>query len=373
VFAVAEAGGPRLAIVHDWLTGMRGGEKVLEGLCDLYPDADIFTLLHVRGSVSPRIERHRIITSFVQHLPYAARRYRHYLPLFPLAVRLLNLDGYDVVISVSHCAAKSVIVKEPTRHLCYCLTPMRYAWDQFDAYFGTDRVGWAGRAVLRPILGWLARWDAATAARAHRFVAISSYVAARIAKYYNRQASVVYPPVDTDYFVPGEAVRGSHALVVSALVPYKRLDVAIEACQLAGVPLSIAGDGPELERLRRMAGPSVSFLGRVSDEEIRRQYRTAGVVLLPGVEDFGIVPLEAQACGTPVVAIADGGALETVVEGVTGTLVEGGSPAALAAGIVRTLSAEFDRATIRAHAVRFGRDRFLTEIRASVDDLLQTA
>jgi glycosyltransferase involved in cell wall biosynthesis len=369
---MAERRGPRLAIVHDWLTGMRGGEKVLEAVCELYPEADLFTLLHVPGSVSPVIERHRITTSFIQHLPFAARLYRHYLPLFPIAVGRINLDGYDAVLSISHCVAKSVIVKKPARHLCYCLTPMRYAWDQFGAYFGPDRVGRAGRAILRPVLGGLARWDARTAARVDRFVAISDYVAARIAKYYNRQASVIYPPVDTGYFVAAGGVRGAHALVVSALVPYKRIDAAIEGCRLAGVPLRVVGDGPELGRLRRLAGPAVTFLGRVPDADIRREYGDAAAVLLPGVEDFGIVPLEAQACGTPVVAVADGGALETVIDGVTGTLVRGEGPEPLAEGIRRTLSMDLDRATIRAHAVRFGRDRFKAEIRASVEDVFRT-
>jgi glycosyltransferase involved in cell wall biosynthesis len=370
---MAERTAPRLAIVHDWLTGMRGGEKVLEAVCEVFPDADLFTLLHVRGSVSPTIERHRIRTSFIQHLPFAARLYRHYLPLFPWAVGALKLDGYDAVLSISHCAVKSVVVADPRRHVCYCLTPMRYAWDQFDAYFGADRVGRVGSAVLKPILSRLARWDAATANRAGRYVAISRYVAGRIAAYYNRQADVVYPPVDTAFFTPASEPRGSHALVVSALVPYKRVDLAIDACRAAGVALRIVGDGPELARLRRLAGASVEFLGRLSDEEIRSEYRRAGAVLLPGVEDFGIVPLEAQACGTPVVALADGGALETVIDGVTGTLVRDGRADTFGDAVRRTVSRDFDRQAIRRHAERFGRERFAAEIRAMVDTILTVA
>jgi glycosyltransferase involved in cell wall biosynthesis len=364
---MAERPARRLAIVHDWLTGMRGGEKVLEAVCEVFPDADLFTLLHVRGSVSPTIERHRITTSFIQHLPFASRRYRHYLPLFPAAVERLNLDGYDAVLSISHCAVKSVLVPDPRRHVCYCLTPMRYAWDQFDAYFGPQRVGRIGSAVLRPVLSRLARWDAATSGRAGRYVAISHYVAGRIATYYNRQADVVYPPVDTTFFTPANESRGTHALVVSALVPYKRVDLAIEACRTAGVALRIVGDGPELARLRRLAGSSATFLGRLSDEDIRREYRQAGAVLLPGVEDFGIVPLEAQACGTPVVALADGGALETVVDGVTGILVRDGRADMFGEAVRLTVTREFDRDTIRRHAERFGRERFAAEIRAMVD------
>ncbi|MCX6551235.1 MAG: glycosyltransferase [Acidobacteria bacterium] len=348
----------KTAIVHDWLTGMRGGEKALEAICDVFPAADLFTLLHVRGSVSARIERHRITTSFIQYLPNASRWYRHYLPLFPMAVEQFDLGGYDLVVSISHCAVKSIVHGPGTRHLCYCLTPMRYAWDQFDAYFGRDRVGRAGAALLRPVLAGLARWDAATAHRVDEFVAISQYVAGRVARYYNRSAAVVYPPVDTEFFCPDGSAPGARALVVSALVPYKRIDLAIEACAAAHVPLSVIGDGPELARLERMAGADVTFLGWVSDERIRAEYRRAGVVLLPGVEDFGIVPLEAQACGRPVVALGIGGACETVVEGVTGRLVTDGTSAAFGDAVRRTLEARLPPDPIRTHAQRFGRERF---------------
>jgi glycosyltransferase involved in cell wall biosynthesis len=224
----------RLALVHDWLTGMRGGEKVLEAIAEVFPDADIFTLVHVPGSVSPLLESRRITTSFIQRLPGASRFYRHYLPLFPMAVEQFDTSPYDMVVSVSHCAAKSIIHGPGTKHLCYCLTPMRYAWDQFDAYFGAERVGRAGEAAFRPVLAWLARWDAATANRADEYVAISRYVAARIARYYTRQAGVVYPPVDTGFFRPDGTDPSASALVVSALVPYKRIDLAIESCSQAG-------------------------------------------------------------------------------------------------------------------------------------------
>jgi len=356
----------RLALVHDWLTGMRGGEKVLEAIGGVFPEADIFTLFHVPGSVSPLLEARRITTSFIQRMPGAARLYRHYLPLFPMAVEQFDLSGYDMVVSVSHCAAKSIIHGPATKHLCYCLTPMRYAWDQFDAYFGAARTGRLGESAFRPVMAWLARWDAGTAHRADEYVAISHYVAARVGRYYNRQAAVVYPPVDTVFFSPDGTEPGRSALVVSALVPYKRIDVAIEGCARAGVPLCIVGDGPELGRLRRMAGPDVTFRGWVSSEDIRAEYRRSGVVLLPGVEDFGIVPLEAQACGRPVVAVAEGGALETVVDGVTGTLVAGSSPEAWAGAIRHTLDARLASHPIRTHACRFGRERFAEEIRSAV-------
>jgi len=354
----------RLAIVHDWLTGMRGGEKVLDAVCERFPDADLFTLVHVPGSVSPAIERLRTHTSFVQHLPFVKRLYRAYLPLFPAAVEQFDLDGFDVVLSISHCAVKSVIRSGRAKHLCYCLTPMRYAWDQFDAYFGPDRVGAVGSAVMRRLMSRMARWDRDTAGRADRYVAISHYVAGRIRRYYNRDATVVYPPVDTDFFTPATtATDGTpYALVVSALVPYKRIDIAIDAARLAGIPLTIVGDGPERARLERAAGPGVTFFGRKSDEDIRELYRHAAVTLLPGEEDFGIVPVEAQACGRPVVALSRGGATETVIDGRTGVLVDDPSAPAFADGISRALSASFDSAAIRRHAERFSRERFVREI-----------
>ena len=364
-------GGPqRVAIVHDWLTGMRGGEKVLEAICELYPEATLYSLVRVPGSVSARIERHEIRTSAVQWLPQAGRRYRHYLPLFPTAIELFDLDAYDLVISSSHCAAKSVVRTGRATHVCYCHSPMRYAWDQFGAYFGPDQVGSVRSRLLRPVMARLARWDAATAGRVDRFVANSQYVAGRIDRYYNRRSTVVYPPVNTAFYRPndspvGEGGDGSF-LVVSALVPYKRIDIAIEACRLAGVPLRIVGRGPEEAALRRLAGPEVEFLGWRTDEEIRDLYGRAAAVLLPGVEDFGMVPVEAQACGTPVVALASGGAVETVQDGVTGVLVNDDSAPGFADALTRLRGLHLDPATIRANAERYSRERFMTEFEAAV-------
>lgn len=362
-------GGLAVAIVHDWLTGMRGGEKVLEALCELYPGAVLHTLVRIPGSVSARIERHRIRTSAVQWLPAAGRRYRHYLPLFPTAVEWFDLDRYDLVISSSHCAAKSVIRSGRATHVCYCHSPMRYAWDQFAAYFGPDQVGTAASRVLRPVMARMARWDAATAGRVDSYVANSRYVAGRIRRYYNRRSTVVYPPVDTVFYRPerpaGER-RDRRFLVVSALVPYKRIDVAIEACRLAGAPLTIVGRGPEEPRLRRLAGADVQFLGWRSDEEIRTLYGLATAVLLPGVEDFGMVPVEAQACGTPVVALGTGGACETVDDGVSGVLVQDESARSFADGLARVEALRLDPAAIRVHAERYSRERFMTDFQTAV-------
>ena len=361
----------RVALVHDWLTGMRGGEKVLDAICEMFPDAPLYTLVHVPGTVSKRIESRRIITSFAQSLPDPARFYRHYLPLYPLAVQLFDLKGYDLVLSSSHCAVKSVVVPGPGVHVCYCHSPMRYAWDQFDAYFGPAQVGHVASRLIRPVMRALASWDRATAGRVDRFLANSQYVAGRISRYYNRRSTIVYPPVDTDFYAPDAHAASPAFLVVSALVPYKRLDIAIEACRRVGAPLKIVGTGPELPRLQALAGPGVEFLGWQSDEQIRALYRDARATLLPGVEDFGIVPVESQACGTPVVALDAGGAQETVIDGQTGVLVPEPTAAAFADGLSRLMQSTFDPARVRANALRFSRARFMASFKASVDEALR--
>jgi glycosyltransferase involved in cell wall biosynthesis len=307
----------------------------------------------------------------VSRLPSVRRFYRLCLPLFPTVVECVDLDRFDLVISSSHCAVKSVVAPGRARHVCYCHTPMRYVWDQRMAYFGPERLGRLPSACLSPVLTALARWDAATAGRVDQFVANSQHVARRIREYYNRSASVVYPPVDTFFYQPDATTPTGTALVVSALVPYKCVELAIKACHLAGVALRIVGGGPELKRLKRVAGADVEFLGTVGNEALRTLYRAAGVVILPGEEDFGIVPVEAQACGRPVVALGRGGALETVVDGHTGVLVPENTVDAFAAGIRLALTQQFDPGVIRRHAERFGRARFASEMSAAVVRVLE--
>jgi glycosyltransferase involved in cell wall biosynthesis len=359
----------RIALVHDWLTGMRGGERALEVICELAPTADLFTLVHVPGTASAPIMAHRIRTTPLSFVPGIRHIYRHCLPLFPTAIELFDLDNADLVISTSHCAAKAAVARPGARHLCYCFTPMRYAWDQFDHYFGRERVGAIGSAVMRPILSRVARWDRRTATRVSRYVAISHYVAGRIARYYNRGAAVVYPPVDTAFYTPGSGQSEGYALIVSALVPYKRIDVAIDAARLAGLPLKIIGQGPERAHLEaRAEGAEVEFLGYQSDDAVRDAYRNAEVVMLPGEEDFGIVPVEAQACGRPVVALAAGGAKETVLDRITGVLVTDPSPESLAEGLAAVKRLPFDPLVARAHAESFSRQRFATAIGRLIDE-----
>jgi glycosyltransferase involved in cell wall biosynthesis len=342
----------RVVLVHDWLTGMRGGEKVLDCLCRMFPSADLLTLVHARGSVSAAIESRRIRASLVQRLPRAAAAYRYYLPLFPSVIETFDLDEVDLVISTSHCAAKSVVPTGRAVHVCYCHSPMRYAWDQFDAYFGPERLGAVGSALARPVLGWLARWDRATANRVDAFAANSRFVAGRIGRYYNRQASVLYPPVDTQFFTPVSSPAQPYFLVVSALVPYKRLEIAIGAAQQLGVRLKIVGTGPDVARLRRIAGP-VEFLGALDPDALRETYRHARALVMPGEEDFGIAPVESMACGRPVVALGRGGALETVVPGVTGRLVAEPTVEAFADAMRAMLAEDLDPAPMVAHASRF--------------------
>jgi glycosyltransferase involved in cell wall biosynthesis len=315
----------KLAIVHDWLTGMRGGEKCLEGLCRRFPDARLFTLLHVQGSTSPAIERMQISTSFLQGLPGIERHYRYLLPLMPAAIERIRIPAdVDLVLSFSHAVAKSVIPPPGVPHVCYCFTPMRYAWHLRNEYF-PDSLGAAAEGVLQGrmrasmaaarnlVLDRLRDWDRDTSQRVTHFIAISRTIAKRIADCYGRESTIIYPPVDTCFYKPNDSPREDYYLCVSALAPYKRIDLAIEACNRLQRRLVIIGQGPEQWRLARLAGSGVTLLGWRSDEEIRSHLRRCRALLFPGHEDFGIVPLEAQSCGAPVIALAAGGALETVI------------------------------------------------------------
>ena len=390
--------GLRVALVHDWLTGMRGGEKVLEAIAERFPGAPIFTLFHFPGSVSPALEAHPIVTSSLQRWPGVRRHYRRYLPLFPAAIEDFDLSGYDLVVSTSHCVAKGAIPAPGARHLCYCHSPMRYAWDQEHAYFPRRRGPGARLRALA--LSRLRTWDAASAPRVDRFVANSRFVAERIRRYYGREAVVLPPPVDTAFFTPAanssegtadapaiEAAelrvgRGGRApgddpyvLAVSAPAPYKRLDLAIRACERAGVRLVLAGDGPGLSAPRRAAGARAELRGRVEGAELRELYRGALCLLQPGVEDFGIAPVEALACGTPVVALGRGGVLDIVTDGVHGVLADpagddGQRVRALAAAIDKAREIRFNPLELRLRAESFSLDRFREAFLALVDDLL---
>ena len=349
---------------------MRGGEKVLLSLARLYPEAPIFTLLHVAGSVAPELEAREIHTSFVQRLPAVATRYRHYLPLFPRAAESFDLRGFDLVFSSSHCVAKGVRPAQGALHLCYCHTPMRYVWDRYDDYFGPGRVSWLARLAIRPLAARLRAWDVSSSSRVHDFAANSRYVAGRIRRYYGRDSTVIPPPVDIAFFTPGPDAPGEYDLVVSALAPYKRIELCLDAYRGSGRRLRIVGSGPEAARLRALAPPEAEFLGQVSDAELRELYRGCRAVLMPGVEDAGIVPLEALACGRPAVVFGEGGGPESVEHGLTGLVFAEATPDALRAAVSTLDRTRFDRLTLRARAEAHGTRRFEQRLRAFAEGAL---
>jgi glycosyltransferase involved in cell wall biosynthesis len=353
----------RVALVHDWLTGMRGGEKVLEAIGTLFPEAPVFTLFHFPGSVSAAIERHPIQTSFLARAPGLRRHYRRYLPLFPSAIEALDLSGFDLVISSSHCVAKGIIPAPEAFHLCYCHTPMRYAWDQEHAYF-PRRSGPAAR-LRGLVLTALRAWDAASASRVHLYVANSRFVAQRIRTYYGREAEVVPPPVEVDFFTPGPAPETGYALAVSALAPYKKLEVAIAACDRLGLELRIVGAGPERQRLEHLGSARTRWMGQVTAESLRDLYRGARVFLQPGIEDFGIAAVEALACGVPVVAAGRGGVLDVVEDGRHGVLYpDRQGPAALAEAIDKAMQMGFNPLDLRRQAESFSVRLFTDRIQS---------
>jgi glycosyltransferase involved in cell wall biosynthesis len=349
---------PKVAIIHDWLTGMRGGEKVLDVLCELFPQADLFTLVHIHGSVSPRIEAMKTRTSFLQKIPGIQSRYRQSLPLMPWAVRQFNLSGYDFILSSSHCVAKGVRIPPGTVHLCYCHTPMRYVWDRFDDYFAPGKSSLPARWTMRLLRPVLQGWDRRTAQNVTGFIANSENVRRRIRKHYDRDATVIYPPIDTAYFTSNGRSRKDFFLIVTAFAPYKRIEVAIEAFNRLRIPLVIAGQGQEYEKLAAIASPHIKLLGWVPDETLKSLYREAQALIFPGEEDFGMVPLEAQACGCPVIALARGGALESVIPGETGLFFSEPTPEALSDCVGRFRSQDFDPSKTRANALRFTTEVF---------------
>jgi glycosyltransferase involved in cell wall biosynthesis len=357
----------RLVLVHDWLTGMRGGEKCLEPMCRQFPDAKLYTLLHLRGRVTSTIERLNPQTSFLQYLPGAGRYYRWLLPLMPLAARW-RLPPCDLVLSFSHCVAKSAQPPAGVPHVCYCFTPMRYAWHMRDSYFGGSRMGRVRRRAIDAVLASMRDWDRKTASHVTHFIAISRTIQQRIRECWGRDSIVIYPPVDTDYFTLSTVARENFYLCVSALAPYKRLDLAIEACNRLNKRLIVIGSGQDRKRLQAMAGPTVSLLGWQSDEVIRDHYRRCRALLFPGEEDFGIVPVEAQACGAPVIAFGRGGAAETVADSddglATGVLFDDQTIECLVNAIesFERGGEEFDPVQLRQKSLAFRTQRYEEEL-----------
>ncbi|MCO5734689.1 glycosyltransferase [Rhizobium sp. SSA_523] len=350
----------KVALVHYWLVGMRGGEKVLETFCDIFPDADIFTLVADPDTLSPKLKKHKITTSFLQKIG-GARHYQKMLPLMPFALESFDLTAYDLVISSEAGPAKAVITRPDAVHVCYCHSPMRYIWDLYPQY--RQGAGRLARWMLALTAPALRQWDVTTAHRVDHFIANSGYVAKRVMKFYRRSSTVIHPPVNVDRFKPVEGPKDFY-LCAGQITPYKKIELAVEACTRLNLPLVVLGDGASA-KLKRMAGPTVRFLNGVSDAEMERYLAGCRALLYPGVEDFGIVPLEAMASGRPVIAFARGGALETVVDGVTGLFFHEQTTEALMESLKAFEAGQvaFDSKAIQAHAHSFHVKRFELELR----------
>tara|TARA_B100000315_G_scaffold28113_1_gene23912 strand:+ start:4156 stop:5274 length:1119 start_codon:yes stop_codon:yes gene_type:complete len=364
----------KVALVHDWLTGIRGGEKCLEVLCEIYPDAHLYTLICDKNILSPSLKRMDIRTSNLRFFPFVGKYYRYLLPIMPAAIERFELKGYDLVISSSHCVAKGIRTEKNTYHICYCFTPMRYIWDQSSQYFNKTTAGPLTRFIFKLLKKYLQNWDRKSAGKVDHFVAISHHVSNRIKKFYNRGSVVIYPPVSTNFFELSNSVD-DYYLVVSAFAPYKRIDLAIKAFNRLRYPLKIIGSGQCEKQLREIAGPNIEFLGSLNDEEIKHYYSKCKAFIFPGEEDFGITPLEAMASGRPVIAFGKGGALETVIpftnenNSPTGLFFKEQTSDSLVEAVQQfeKIEHKFDSKKIREHTLKFDREVFEKKIREFID------
>jgi glycosyltransferase involved in cell wall biosynthesis len=365
----------RVALVHDWLTGMRGGEYVLEAIADLFPDAEIFTLVSFADKISDVLGRHRIHTSFLQRMPDVERRYRHFLPLMPKAIESFDLAGFDLVLSSSHCVAKGVPKPDEAVHVSYVHAPMRYMWDRYDEYFGRDKTSLPVRLAAAAVRPYLQHWDVRSSrpGQVDAFAANSRFIAARMRELYGRDARVIYPFADLSRF-KGPRNPGDAYLMVGAFAPYKRVDLAIEAFNRLKLPLWIVGSGQDEDKLRAIAGPTVRFLGAVGNDEITKLYSQCRAFVFPGKEDFGITPLEALASGAPVIAFGEGGASETVTDA-TGVFFREQTVDALSEAVLKIERGAVrpPEAACRARATEFSRARFQREFAALVREAWGTA
>jgi glycosyltransferase involved in cell wall biosynthesis len=359
----------RVAIIHYWLVGMRGGEKVIEALCEMYPQADIFTHVYVPEMVSDRIRQHRIIPTFINALPRAAKMYKTYLPLMPLALEQLDLRGYDLIISSESGPAKGIIAPADALHVCYCHTPMRYIWNMYHDY--RNSAGRLTRLMMPPLAHYLRMWDVSSAARVDSFVANSATVAERIHRYYGADSVVIHPPVDTTAFsVAAPSELGDYYLMAGELVSYKRPDLAVLAFNEMKLKLVVIGGGEMLDHIRRLAGPTVTVMGAQPFDVLKQHFARCRALIFPGEEDFGMVPVESMASGRPVIAFARGGATETVLNGVSGVFFAEQTVEGISAAVGRLANIEIDSGQIASHAMQFGRDQFFLKMRTHIDRLL---
>ena len=356
----------KIALVHEQLVQDGGAEKVLRAFQDIYPEAPTFTMLYDRNKTNPTFRGKDIRTSFLQKLPFALSHYQMYLPLMPTAVEHFNLNDYDVVLSSSSALSKGIITRPETLHICYCHSPTRYLWSDTHRYVQELSYNRLVKAFIPHVLNRIRMWDRLGAERVDQFIANSSAIRRRIKKYYQRDSIVIYPPVDTQGFSISPTI-GKNYLIGGRLVAYKRYDIAVMAFNRLGIPLKIFGIGPELKNLQAMAKPNIEFLGKVSPDELKRLYRESIAFLHPQEEDFGITAIEAMASGRPVIAYAAGGALETVLPGVTGELFDDQNWETLADTIVRFRPDSYDPETIRRHALKFETSIFKETVKNYVD------
>jgi glycosyltransferase involved in cell wall biosynthesis len=354
----------RVALVASWLNQYGGAERVLEVVHDVFPHAPVFTSTYWHAAMPAAYRTWDIRVSYLDRIPIANQRLL--LPLYPSAFESLDLRGYDTILSITSAFAHGVRVPPGARHICYCLTPARFLWS-YPEYVERERIGRLPRAVLPLFIGYLRRWDRRAAERVTQFVSISTAVRARIAEYYQRGSTIIYPPVNVERFQVSDT-HDDYFLVLSRLVPYKRIDLAVQAFNQLGLPLVVAGDGRDRARLQEMAKPNVKFLGRVSDDESRDLLTRCRALLFPGEEDFGITPLEANACGRPVIAYAGGGALDSVVEGVTGAFFREPTAESLADAVRAFDDQKYAPPVIRRHAEKFGTSVFKAKLQKLIQD-----
>ncbi len=367
----------KVAIVHDWMTGMRGGEAILDAICELFPNADLHTLLWTDKEMGPNILNGRkVFTSPLQSLMGIGtfrRGYRKLLPLFPWAAEKLSVQPYLLVLSNTHCVAKGVCVSPESVHVAYVSTPMRYVWDMFDQYFNTEQTDLLTRNIASWIRKPLQRWDIESTSRVDTLIANSKFVQNRIHEYWRRSSMVVHPYVYTDRFqyVGDDATPGEYYLIVSAFAPYKKIDLAVEAFRKLGLSLKIIGDGQEEKRLRKLAGGNVEFLGKVSNAEVAEHYAKCRAFIFPGLEDFGITPLEAMCTGRPVIAFGEGGALDTVTSR-TGVLFPKQTVDSLVTAVedFESRISHFTPKACHERALEFSRKAFLRKYMAVLDSAI---
>lgn len=357
----------KVAIIYDWLVNYGGAERCLEIFHELFPEAPIYTSVYDKSKLPKSFSDLDVRSSFINNLPFAKKRYRDYLPLMPIAFEQFDLNEYDLVLSLSHACAKGVIISPSTCHICFCFTPMRYAWDMYHEYINIENIGWFKKKIIPFIMSRLRIWDFVSSNRVDYFIAISSFIAERIKKYYKRDSRIIYPPIETSKFIPSDKIE-DYFLAVSRLVPQKRVDIIVKAFNKLELPLKIIGSGRELDRLKKMSNSNIEFLGFQNEEKVAEYMSKCRALVFASREDFGIVPLEAQSCGRPVIAYGAGGTKETVIPGKTGILFYEQTTEAVIEAVRKFEQMTFDSRIIREFALKFDKVIFKEKIKNFIEE-----